>query len=54
MNLYLTPLAILGSVIITLSLVALIPNGMWFYLGSLIFGTAALNIAIVCMVVTNE
>jgi hypothetical protein len=49
MNLYLSALAVLGAVIITLSLVALIPNGMWFYLISLIFGAVALTISIVCM-----
>jgi hypothetical protein len=50
MNLYLSALAVLGAVIITLSLVALIPNGMWLYLISLIFGTAILTISVICTI----
>ena len=53
MNLYLCILAIIATVIVTLSLVVLIPNGMWFYLISLSFGVVALTVSSVCMLVNK-
>ena len=38
-NVYLGLTAIIGAVTLCLSLVVLVPQGMWFYLGALVWGT---------------
>ena len=49
MNLYLCILAIVATVIVTLSLVVLIPNGMWLYLIALIFGVVTLTYTVLAL-----
>jgi hypothetical protein len=54
MNLYLCFIAVIGAIIVTLSLVALIPNGMWFFLFAVIAGTVALTYSTIGLLVMNE
>ncbi len=49
MNLYLCFPLVLGTILITLSLVALIPQGMWLFLAGLVFGVVAVTYALIAM-----
>jgi hypothetical protein len=54
MNLYLCFTAVIGAVLLTLSLIALIPNGMWFFLFSSLAGTVALTYSTIGLWVINK
>jgi hypothetical protein len=49
MNLYLCFPLISGTILITLALVVLIPQGLWLYLAGLILGVMAVTFSIFCM-----
>jgi hypothetical protein len=45
-NLYLCITAILGTAGLILGLTALIPQGMWIYLGAVVWGTATVTLSL--------
>lgn len=45
-NLYLCLTAMLGLLGVVFGLAALIPQGMWLYLGAVIWGTATVTLAL--------
>lgn len=45
-NVHFGIVAVLGAMVLVFGLMALIPQGMWLYLGAIIWGTATVTFAI--------